>query len=55
VKGEEESTDMVVIDAGHSVEEVASNLWKEVSVVVKAVESGFRRELGTVGPWSNTL
>jgi dTMP kinase len=55
VEGEEESTDMVVIDAGHSVEEVASSLWKEVSVVVKAVESGSRSELGTVGQWSNSL
>jgi dTMP kinase len=55
VKGQEESTDMVVMDAGRSVAEVAGILWEEVSTVVKAVESGSRRKLGTVGPWSNTL
>ncbi|EHL01942.1 putative Thymidylate kinase [Glarea lozoyensis 74030] len=55
VRGEEESTDMVVIDAGHPVEEVASTLWKAVQTVVKEVECGSRKELGTVGTWSPTL
>jgi dTMP kinase len=55
VRGEEEFTDMVVIDAGHSMEEVASTLWQAVESVVKEVENGSRRELGTVGKWSPTL
>ncbi|KAG9229832.1 thymidylate kinase-domain-containing protein [Amylocarpus encephaloides] len=48
----EESSDMVVIDAGHSVEQVASAIWDEVMKVVKAVETVPRRELSVVGAWT---
>ncbi|RDL38776.1 Thymidylate kinase [Venustampulla echinocandica] len=51
LKGEEESTDMVVVDAGQSVEHVAHAIWKETSGVVQSVESGSRKQIGTVGPW----
>ena len=51
-RGEEEATDMVVIDAGRSVEDVGHTLWEAVESVVKAIESGSRGELGVVGPWS---
>ncbi|CAG8960233.1 hypothetical protein HYFRA_00012752 [Hymenoscyphus fraxineus] len=54
VRGEEESTDMTVIDAGFSVEEVAESILSDVAKVVNDVESGLRRELGTVGAWSQS-
>ena len=54
VRGEEESTDIVVVDAGRSIEEVGEEMWKEISSVVTAVESGSRKSLGRVGAWSQT-
>lgn len=55
LKGEEESADMVVIDAGSGVEEVAEKILEGVKKVVLDVESGARRrELGVVGAWSGS-
>lgn len=55
LKGEEESTDMVVVDAGQSVEQVAHAIMKETSDIVQSAESGSRRQLGTVGLWPAEL
>ncbi|KAH6664493.1 thymidylate kinase-domain-containing protein [Halenospora varia] len=49
---EEEATDMILFDAGDSVDNVASAIWTEVSQVVNAVEGSSGGELGVVGAWS---
>lgn len=54
MKGEEESSDMAVVDAGYSVQQVSSAIWDKVSNVVTAVESGSRQDLRVVGAWSQT-
>jgi dTMP kinase len=50
-KGEEESNDMFVVDAGEGVEEVAGRIWGEVGGVVESVEEGKWLALGEVGAW----
>lgn len=54
VRGEEESADMVVIDAGHSIEEVGREILDSVRKVVKSVEGGERGELRRVGAWEKS-
>lgn len=49
---EEEATDMILFDAGDSVDNVASAIWTEVSQFVNVVEGSSGGELGVVGAWS---
>jgi dTMP kinase len=46
---QEESYDLVMIDAGDSIEGLANTIWVKVLEDVKAVEAGSRGELGVVG------
>ncbi|KAF4611383.1 hypothetical protein G7Y89_g15630 [Cudoniella acicularis] len=50
-KGEEESKDMMLFDAGDSAENVSTAIWAEISKVVGSVEAGSWRDLGSVGHW----
>jgi thymidylate kinase len=50
-KGEEESNDMFLVDAGTSIEEVEGKIWEEVRGVVGSVEGGGWMGLGVVGEW----
>ena len=46
-----ESSDMVVINAGCSIEEVAHKIWEEVLPTLDLIHEGFLDDLGTVKPW----
>ncbi|KFY50165.1 hypothetical protein V496_09526 [Pseudogymnoascus sp. VKM F-4515 (FW-2607)] len=48
---EEEASDMVIYDAGKSVEEVTKNILQSVSSVAQAVKQGLHPELRKVGKW----
>lgn len=50
-KGEEESNDMFLVDAGDSVDVVEGRIWEEVKGVVENVEGGGWMGLGVVEEW----
>jgi dTMP kinase len=47
----EESSDMVVVNAGSSVEEVAEKVLAEIQQTFRMIDGGLLNELGTVQAW----
>lgn len=47
----EESSDMVVVNAGAGVEEVAVKIWPEILPTLNMIQNGLLNELGTVKTW----
>ena len=47
----EESSDMVVVNAGEGLEEVAGRIWEEVRPILGMIGNGLLNELGTVRAW----
>lgn len=46
-----ESSDMVVVNAGSSIEEVVEKIWPEIQPTFNMIENGLLNELGTVKAW----
>jgi dTMP kinase len=47
----EESSDMVVVNAGEGVEEVAGRIWEAVRPILGMIDNGLLNDLGTVRAW----
>ena len=47
----EESSDIVVINAGSSVEDVAEKIWPEIQPTFNMIEEGLLNKLRTVNAW----
>ena len=46
-----ESSDMIVVNAGSSIEEVAEKIWSEIQPTLNMIQNGLLNELGTVKVW----
>ena len=46
-----ESSDMIVVNAGSSIADVAEKIWEELRPTLNLIEEGMLNELGTVKAW----
>jgi dTMP kinase len=47
----EESSDMIVLNAGSAIEEVGEKIWDEIQPTLNMIQSGLLNTLGTVKAW----
>ncbi|KAG0646575.1 Thymidylate kinase [Hyphodiscus hymeniophilus] len=46
-----ESSDMIVVNAGPAIEEVAEKIWQDIHPTLTMIQEGMLNELGTVKAW----